>query len=273
VEVGALSTDVPAVSAAVRILERLAQAWPDMVTPGTLVSELRLNRSTCYNIVGTLQQAGWVSGREGQPGWTLGPRLLTITGVPDNVRLYVAQEEIEALSAELKFVVFLTARLPGAGHHVLAVAERNSGVRITVSAGDTFPFSAPALMRASLAWTASREADQILDAEQVIAFTPNTITDRERLHEAFAKVRSVGYAESIQEFNMAQSGVAAPVFDASSAVRYTVCSLAFSSELDRTNVAAAGNAIRRCAEAITLRTGGTLPDGCPFPAAGRSALR
>jgi IclR family acetate operon transcriptional repressor len=265
--VSALSTDVPAVSAAVRILERLAQAWPDMVTPGTLVSELRLNRSTCYNIVGTLQQAGWVSGREGRPGWTLGPRLLTITGVPDNARLEVAQEEIEALSAELKFVVFLTVRQPGAGHHVLTVAERSSGVRLTVSVGDAFPFSAPALMHASLAWTTPGEADRILDAEQVIAFTAKTTTDRQGLHEAFAKVRSVGYAESIQQFNMAQSGVAAPVFDSRGAVRYAVCSLAFSSELDHTNVAAAGSAIRRCAEAITLRTGGTLPDGYPFPAA------
>jgi DNA-binding IclR family transcriptional regulator len=265
--VRALSTDVPAVSAAVRILERLAQAWPEMVTPGTLVSELRLNRSTCYNIVGTLQQAGWVSGREDRPGWTLGPRLLTITGVPDNVRLAVAQEEIEALSAELRFVVFLAVRQPGAGHHVLAAAERSSGVRVTVSVGDTFPFSAPALMHASLAWTAPEEIGRLLDTEQVIAFTSKTVTDREGLNRAFAKVRAVGYAESIQQFNMAQSGVAAPVFDSRGAVRYVVCSLAFSSELDDTNVAAAGNAIRRCAEAITRGTGGILPDGYPFPAA------
>jgi IclR family acetate operon transcriptional repressor len=261
-----LSTDVPAVSAAVRILERLAQAWPEAVMPGTLISELRLNRSTCYNIVATLQQAGWVSGREGRPGWTLGPRLLTITGVPDNVRLDVAQEEIEALSAELTFVVFLAAYQAGAGHHVLAVAERSSGVRVTVSVGDTFPFSAPALMHATLAWTERSQADRILNAEPIIAFTGKTITDREGLHAAFAKVRSVGYAESIQQYNMAQSGVAAPVFDARGAVRYVVCSLAFSSELDDTNVAAAGNAIRRCAEAITLRTGGVLPEGYPLPA-------
>ncbi|MGH3164495.1 MAG: IclR family transcriptional regulator [Trebonia sp.] len=266
-EVKALSTDVPAVSAAVRILERLAQAWPEAVTPGTLVSELRLNRSTCYNIVGTLQQAGWVSSREGRPGWTLGPRLLTITGVPDNVRLDVAQEEIEALSAELKFVVFLTVRQPGAGHYVLAVAERSSGVRITVSVGDTFPFSAPALMQASLAWSEQAEADRMLDTEPIIAFTGKTITGRDDLHEAFGKVRTAGFAESIQQYNMAQSGVAAPVFDARGAIRYVVCSLAFSSELDETNVAAVGGAIRRCAEAITLRTGGVLPGGYPFPAA------
>jgi IclR family acetate operon transcriptional repressor len=266
VEVKRLSTDVPAVSAAVRILERLAQAWPEAVAPGTLVSELGLNRSTCYNIVGTLQQAGWVAGLEGRPGWTLGPRLLTITGVPDKVRLEIAQEEIEALSADLKFVVFVTVRQPGAGHHVLAVAERSTGVRITVSVGDTFPFSAPALMQAFLAWADPAEAERILAAEPIAAFTGKTITGRQELDKAFAQVRTVGYAESIQQFNMAQSGVAAPVFDARGAVRYVVCSLAFSSELDETNVAAAGNAIRRCADSITTRTGGILPAGHPFPA-------
>lgn len=263
----ALSTDVPAVSAAVRILERLARAWPDPVAPGTMVSELGLNRSTCYNIVGTLQQAGWVSGREGRPGWTLGPRLLTITGVPDNVRLDVARQEIGALSAALGFVVFLAVRQPGAGYRVLAVAERGSGVRVTVSVGDDFPFSAPALMHATLAWLPPEEADRILGAERVIAFTGKTVTSREGLHKAFAKVRSAGYAESLQQFNLAQSGVAAPVFDSRGAVRYSVCSLAFSSELGPANVAAAGDAIRRCAEAITLRTGGTLPSGYPFPGA------
>lgn len=254
-------------SAAVRILERLAQAWPDAVAPGTLVSELKLNRSTCYNIVGTLQQAGWVVAREGRPGWTLGPRLLTITGVPDKVRLEVAQEEIEALSAELGFVVFVAVRQPGAGHHVLAVAERGTGVRVTVSVGDTFPFSAPALMQACMAWMDPAEAGQILAAEPVIAFTGRTITDRRGLDAALTRVRTVGYAESVQQYNMAQSGVAAPVFDSRGAVRYVVCSLAFSTELDETNVAAAGNAIRRCAEAITLRTGGVLPAGYPFQAA------
>jgi DNA-binding IclR family transcriptional regulator len=121
-------------------------------------------------------------------------------------------------------------------------------------------------MHATLAWLPPDEVDRVLDTEQVIAFTDQTITGREELHKAFAKVRSVGYAESVQQYNLAQSGVAAPVFDSRAVVKYAVCSLAFSSELDHTNVAAAGNAIRRCAEAITLRTGGTLPDGYPFPA-------
>jgi IclR family acetate operon transcriptional repressor len=254
-----MAGDVPAVTAAVRILERLAKAWPDAVAPGTLVRELGLNRSTCYNIVGTLQQAGWVAGLDGRPGWMLGPRLLVITGVTDKARLELEQEEIEALSASLNFVVFLAAREPGIGFRVLAVAERGTGVRVTVSVGDTFPFSAPALMQASLAWLDPDVAERLLDAQEVIAFTERTVTDRHALRCAFERVRTVGHAESIQQYNMAQSGVAAPIFDAGGAVRHVVCSLAFSSELNDGNVAEVGAAVRRCADTITRRTGGILP--------------
>jgi DNA-binding IclR family transcriptional regulator len=254
-----MAGEVPAVTAAVRILERLAKAWPDAMAPGALVRELGLNRSTCYNIVGTLQQAGWVAGLDGRPGWMLGPRLLLITGVTDKARLELEQEEIEALSSSLNFVVFLAAREPRVGFRVLAVAERSTGVRVTVSVGDTFPFSAPALMQASLAWLDPAEADRLLDAEQVIAFTERTITDRGELRTAFERVRNVGYAESIQQYNMAQSGVAAPIFDAGGAIRHVLCSLAFSSELDQGNVAEVGGAVRRCADSITRRTGGILP--------------
>ena len=254
-----MATDVPAVMAAVRILERLAKAWPDAVAPGALVRELGLNRSTSYNIVGTLQQAGWVAGLDGRPGWMLGPRLLLITGVTDKARLELEQEEIEALSSSLNFVVFLAVREPRVGFRVLAVAERGAGVRITVSVGDTFPFSAPALMQASLAWLEPAEADRLLDAEGVIAFTDRTVTDRAGLRVAFERVRTVGHAASIQQYNMAQSGVAAPIFDAAGAVRHVICSLGFSSELDDGNAAEVGAAVRRCADTITRRTGGIQP--------------
>lgn len=262
-----MATAVPAVSAAVRILERLARSWPEPVSPGTLVSELGLNRSTCYNIVGTLQQAGWVSGLEGRPGWTLGPRLLVITGVSEKIRLELAQEEIEALSARLNFVVFIVARQPSTGFDVLAVAERGTGVRVTVSVGDTVPFSAPALMQALLAWLDPAEAASLLSTEHIIAFTEKTVTDRRALTTALAEVRTTGYAESIQQYDVAQSGVAASVFDANGTPRYVVCSLAFSSELDATNVAEVGAQVRHCADVITLRTGGILPEHYPFRAA------
>lgn len=63
-----VSNEVPAVSAAVRILERIAADLPKAVSPTVLVNELDLNRSTCYNILATLQRAGWVSKLEAREG-------------------------------------------------------------------------------------------------------------------------------------------------------------------------------------------------------------
>ena len=53
-----MASDVPAVTNAVRILERISRDWPDAVSSGSLIDDLGLNRSTCYNILGTLQRAG-----------------------------------------------------------------------------------------------------------------------------------------------------------------------------------------------------------------------
>lgn len=254
-----MTTEVPAVSSAVRILETLARRWPDVVTPATLVNELKLNRSTCYNIVGTLEQAGWVSGRNGRPGWTLGPRLLMLTGVTDKIKNVAAQQEIEELNQQLGFVVFVAEQERGGGYRVVAVAERSSGVRVTVSLGDTFPFAAPALMQSFLAWSNPGDVERLVKEHGLTPFTKYSITELEPLNKSLAEVRKRGYAESLQQFNLAQGGVAAPVFEASGKVSWVVCSLAFSTQLDSSNVAQVGEAIRRCAENITARTGGVVP--------------
>lgn len=254
-----MATNVPAVSAAIRIIERLAQGWPELVSPGALVNELQLNRSTCYNILGVLEQAGWVTGRDNSPGWTLGPKLLVLTGITDNIKNEISQQEIEALSAELGFVVFIVDRERGGGYRVVAAAEQTSGVRVTVSVGDGFPFAAPAIMQAFLSWTDESEVERLVKEHGLTPFTEKSITELDQLHAVFSTVRLNGYSESMQQFDKAQGGVASPIFDSTGRVRQVICSLAFSSQLNVTNVAAVGQAIRRCAEAITRRSGGTPP--------------
>jgi IclR family acetate operon transcriptional repressor len=254
-----VASDVPAVSSAVRILERLAAEWPRPVAPKDLIGELGLNRSTCYNILATLQRAGWVTSNGDRSGWMLGPKLLTLTGVTDAMANAVAQQEIDELARRLGFVVFV-AEPDGAGGYVVTVkAERQLGVRVTVGVGEGFPFSAPALMQAFHAWAPSRDVDDLVDRLGLKQFTPHTIVDRVDLHEALAATRTRGYSTSIQQYDMAQSGVAAPVFDKRGQVVRVVCSLAFFTELHEDNAARIGAQVSACAERITARTGGRRP--------------
>ncbi|HEX2131785.1 MAG TPA: IclR family transcriptional regulator [Actinophytocola sp.] len=258
-----MASDVPAVSSAVRILERLAAEWPHPVAPKDLVGELGLNRSTCYNILATLQRSGWVSSTGERSGWTLGPKLLTLTGVTDDMTATVVQQEIDELARRLGFVVFV-AEPDGAGGYVVTVkAERSIGVRVTVGVGEGFPFSAPALMQAFYAWQPRSVVDEWVDRLGLKQFTPHTIVDREALHAALAETRERGHSTSVQQYDMAQSGVAAPVFDRRGQVVRVVCSLAFFTELHEDNMARIGAQVSACAERITARTGGRRPTGVP----------
>jgi coenzyme F420-dependent glucose-6-phosphate dehydrogenase len=254
-----MSNDVPAVNAAIRILERIAVEAPAGVSPGVLAGELHLNRSTCYNILATLQRAGWASNLGSRSGWTLGPGLLALTGVSQESIHAVVQEEIDALSRRLGFVVFAAQQDGSGGYTVIAAADPRRGVRVTVDVGDRFPFSAPALMHAFYAYRDFDDFAALTRTHGLPQYTEHTIVDLPDLRERFDQVRASGYSRSIQQYNLAQSGVAAAVFDRLERPTLVLATLAFSSELTEGNVADVGAMMADTAERITGRTGGIAP--------------
>lgn len=251
-----MSNEVPAVSAAVRILERIAADLPRAVSPTVLVNELDLNRSTCYNILATLQRAGWVSKLEARGGWTLGPGLLALTGVSDDSIVSVVQEEIDLLSRRLGYVVFAAKQDGSGGYTVIAVSDPRRGVRVVVDVGDRFPFSAPALMQAIYAHLPFEEFTAACRGRALEKFTEHTMTGTDELADVFATVRRRGFSTSIREFNLAQSAGAAPVFDHRGRPSIAIGTLAFSSELDHGNIEPVGNLLASAAARITDRIGG-----------------
>lgn len=249
-----MASDVPAVLSAVRILERIARSWPEPVPSGVLIEELELNRSTCYNILGTLQRAGWASSRGDRGGWSLGPGLLALARVSEDWMAQIVQQELDTLSEQLGSIAFAVQRQGHGAYSVLAKGDRGKGVRITVGVGDTFPFSAPAIMRAFYAWSEPDEVDALIARYGLEAFTPETVVDPGKLREVLRETRERGYSRSLREYDLGQSGVAAPVFDAAGHVSMVICSLAFASELNESNVERYGELIREGGRKIQRRT-------------------
>jgi IclR family transcriptional regulator, acetate operon repressor len=254
-----MTGDVPAVLNTVRLLERIARDWPDPVSSGALIEELNLNRSTCYNILGTLQRAGWAASRGDRGGWSLGPRLLAIAPVAEDWTAAIVREELDLVSQRLGYIAFAAQWHGGDTYAVQAKADRGKGVHITVGVGDTFPFSAPAIMRAFHAWSDPAAVDRLIERHGVEAFTAETVTEPAKLRDVLAETRRRGYGSSVREYDLGQSGVAAPVFDANGRVSMVVCVLAFSSELNESTVERVGATVRDCALTLTARTGGVPP--------------
>lgn len=254
-----MAGDVPAVINAVRLLERIARDWPDPVASGALIEELNLNRSTAYSILGTLQRAGWTASRGDRGGWSLGPRLLAIAPVAEDWLATIVKDELDDVSRRLGFLAFAVQRTGADGYAVIARGERSKGVHITVGVGDTFPFSAPAIMRAFLAWTDQAAVTRLVERHGLEAFTSETIADVGRLQAVLDDTRNRGYGISIREYDIGQSGISAPVFDANGRVTMVLCALAFSSELNETTVDRFGPLLRDCGLRITARIGGAPP--------------
>ena len=254
-----MANNVPAVASSVRIIERLAREWPDPVSPRDLVEELGLNRSTCYNILSTLSGAGWVRSMGDRAGWTLGPKLLTLTGVTDDMALSIAREEMEQLTRKLGFVIFVAEPDGAGGYVVVARAEQRRGVRVTVGVGEYFQFSAPALMYAFHAWQEPEHFELLRERLGISAFTPHTLTRYEDVVAELERTRKRGYSVSLRQYDLAQSGLASPIFDRHGKVNRVLCALAFSSELNEDNVERTGRLLAECAIRITERAGGRIP--------------
>lgn len=109
----------------------------------------------------------------------------------------------------------------GAERHYKHADQVNQAERRGVGVGDDFPFSAPALMQAFHAWRDQADFDLLADRVGVRPFTEHTVTDRTELHEQLAETRNRGFSTSLQQFDLAQSGVAIGALIAACADRIT----------------------------------------------------
>lgn len=247
---------VPAVQVSVAILELLAREWPSQVSANAIIAELGLNKSTCYNILQTLAEAGWVSKPGNRKGFQLGERLLELSAVPTGRGIYGTGPVLEALARAIGLSVFVAERDTDLSYVAIMTADTDVGVRVSIAEGNRFPFSAPALLQAFEAWNPPELVQQRVYAHGLTVFTQFSIASFEDLEVNLEHVRSCGYSASYREYDLSQSGIAAPIFDAHGEVRYALCALGFSSVVGETRVREVGPILRDAADQISKRIAG-----------------
>ena len=204
---------VQSVDRALTLLETLARS-----TGGTPLTELALsaglNISTCHHLLATLVKWGYVAkvpGRRyalGARGLHLGQAFLKQVDLPRR-----AHPLIERISAETGETVHL-AVLQGDAIITLLRREGRHAVRVDTGAlGASDAPHATATGKAMLAWLPEHEIRRILASKRMDAFTPNTITDPDRLIEELRLVRRNGHALDKEEFQPGVFCVGAAIRD------------------------------------------------------------
>jgi DNA-binding IclR family transcriptional regulator len=253
---------VPAVDRAVAILRHLQEhADPTRCTFSQIASALELNKSTCSNILHALEAAGMIEREHETKCYRLGPELIGLGAAASRHRDFVriAHRHLEDVVRGTGFTTVAFDRLPNGEYTIVAKVDSPNEIKATIDLGQHFPGAAPALLRATLAWSDDEEVERYLVRSGLPRFTVKTKTKRSELREELVRTRAAGYAVSRGEYYSGNVAVAAPVFDHKGRARRGICLIAFISEIDDTRMKTIGRTVQRAAQGITRAMGGSWP--------------
>lgn len=179
-----------------------------------IAHRLNIPVSTAYRFVRTLRQMGLLEQDPVTRKYQLGLRLLTLEApILRNLDVRrIALPYMETLAEHCQETVQLTLRR-GFQRVCIEVLDSPHMVRVAAARGDSLPLHSGALGKAILAFLGKGEIDRYLATAHLQRFTPHTITDPSHLRKELARIRTRGYAVSMQEVVIGAGGVAAPLFD------------------------------------------------------------
>ena len=175
-----------------------------------LVEALPLAVSTVYKHLRTLEEAGFVTKRDGR--YRIGSKCLELGGY---VRRYddvydTARDDVRRLAMETGELANLMVEEQGLG--VYLYTERGEmAVNLDTGLGKRMPLNTTALGKAILSTMNAARVDEIVEAHGLPERTPSTITDRDELAAELERIRKEGVAYERNQRVKGICCVAAPV--------------------------------------------------------------
>jgi IclR family acetate operon transcriptional repressor len=250
---------VPAVERAIGVLRHLQDnPEPTACTVSNVARVLGLHKSSCSNILRTLEAAGFVEYDVNSKSYRLGPDLIGLGASAAKHRgfLQIAMPHLEWLVRQTGFTCVAFEQLPASEFVVVAKVDSPKDIKVTIDVGQHFPPSAPAMARIALAWKEDAEIEAYLARWGLPGYTLSTKTDRSEVHAELKAIREQGYALSLGEYYAANTAISAPVFSRRDQIMRGICLVGFSSEITEAERPMFGQRVRAAAEAITRALGG-----------------
>jgi IclR family transcriptional regulator, acetate operon repressor len=214
-----LSGGVQAVHRSLALLENIASVRDAAL--GELAREVKLPASTTHRLLATLNAAGYVAHDPVSRRYRLGPRLVALGQIADQLEgglADAARPALARLQAELDETANLVM-LDGSWIVYIDQIESARAVRMSSRIGNREPAHASAAGKAILAQQPSDVLDRVLARSTFERLTPNTITTVSELRAELAAVRARGYAIDSGETNDEVMCIASPLVTTGSATR------------------------------------------------------
>lgn len=231
------------VKRAFEIVDELAENGGRRVS--ALADQLDMPVSTAHDYLQALVATGYVT-KEG-PKYRTTTRFLEV-GHRERHRL----EVFKAVRDELETVADET------GEHatlmieeddqtiILAVQEGPDAVNLFAYPGARMPLHATAPGKAMLAHMPEDRVEEIVD-DDLVAVTPQTVTDPDVLYDQLERIREQGYAVDEGERIAGMVCIAAPILDKSDRIRGSICVCGPQSRLDESRREEIAEIVQRAA--------------------------
>ncbi|MEH0577974.1 IclR family transcriptional regulator [Streptomyces sp. B21-108] len=182
-----------------------------------------LNRSTTYRYVATLAKLGYLQQDPDSRKYSLGPRVVDLGFAAINSMeiTRVAGPFMQALSDETGYTVSMAVL---DGPDIVYIDRRRSGragtfaMGLNLHVGSRLPAYCTSMGKVLLAYQEPAALRELVDRTDLARRGPKTITAREQLMVALARVRRTGFALNDEELAAGLRSLAAPVRDRSGAV-------------------------------------------------------
>ncbi len=212
------------------IFEALATSGRPM-TPSELGEEIDLPKPTLHRLCTTLEDEGFLI-REHHSGRLRPARRARIMamGLQTVSRLHISRRMVlKSVASKIEETCNIAAPTV-AGMTYLDRVDTPWPLRFQLPVGTEVPFHCTASGKLFLASFNDNDLSSVLDAMELTAEAPNTITNRADLQDEIRTVRKMGYAWDNEEFMVGMVAFAVPVNDLEG--RFS-CAVAFHAPIQR----------------------------------------
>lgn len=208
------STNVQSVSRALDLLEAFPRLGPEIGLT-SIAEHNNLNKATAYRLLATLEARGYIERSPDGRKYRLGVRTLEL-GAYFQSQLDVRRLALPYMTAMVEATdeaAFLCIR---EGDEALCIERVESELEVnifTLRVGGRQPLHCGAAPRAILAGMDDCEVAAYAQRTGLPSYTPQTITNLEKLQEDIMRTRGQGYVVSIEDASLGIAAVGTPVRD------------------------------------------------------------
>ena len=179
-----------------------------------LSKKLNLHKSTIHHILATLESEEVVTKNNDTKKYRMGIRLFKLGSiVQHHIELReIALPVMKELSQKTGESIHLNL-IVGRKRVIIEKIESLSIIRLVPQLGENLPLYAGGSGKVLLAYMTDEDIEKYFQKEKLISFTPNTITNPEKLLAHLKEIREKGYAIASGERITGATTIGAPIFN------------------------------------------------------------